>query len=443
MLGWVIILLGVGISIGLHEIGHLVPAKAFGVKVTQYMVGFGPTVWARHRGETEYGVKAIPLGGYIRMIGMYPPAKGADPTKLRAATTGRWTTLVEDARKQSMDEIGPEDADRVVYKLPVRTRIVVMLGSPTMNLLLAFVMFAIILCGSGTYQAPEGTVNVTTTIARVVPCVPTESAPTGALGPDGACASGSQQSPAAAGGIQPGDTILSVNGTDTPTWADVPAAIKASPQGDVVVLVDRGGNTIALDVPMRSVTFQATNADGTTETVTRNFLGVSPGSVRETYPISEVPAYMWGLTERAVTTLVTLPVRLWDLAKSTFSDAPRDPNGIVGPVGVGRLGGEIVALEDTPVLDKVAGVLGLLAGLNLFLFLFNLIPLLPLDGGHVAGALWESIKRRWAKWRHEPDPGPVDVAKALPVTYVVSIFLVSMGALVLVADLIEPITLGG
>jgi membrane-associated protease RseP (regulator of RpoE activity) len=141
--------------------------------------------------------------------------------------------------------------------------------------------------------------------------------------------------------------------------------------------------------------------------------------------------------------LVTLPVRLWDLAVSTFTDQPRDPNGIVGPVGVGRLGGEIVALEDTPVIDKVAGVLGLLAGLNLFLFLFNLIPLLPLDGGHVAGALWEAVKRRWARFRHEPDPGPVDVAKALPVTYVVSIFLVSMGALVLVADLIEPITLGG
>lgn len=443
MLGWVIILLGVGVSIALHEIGHLVPAKAFGVKVTQYMVGFGPTVWARLKGETEYGVKAIPLGGYIRMIGMYPPAKGADPTKLRAATTGRWTTLVEDARKQSMDEIGPEDADRVFYKLPVRKRIVVMLGGPTMNLVLAFVMFAIILCGIGTYQAPDGTVNVTTTIARVVPCVPTEQAPSGALGPDGACPTGSQQSPAAAGGIEPGDTIVSVNGTQTPTWDDVQAAIKASPQGDVVVKVERAGETIALTVPMQTVTFQTTDADGTTATVTRNFLGVSPGSVRETYPLSEVPAYMWGLTQRAVTTLVTLPVRLYDLAVSTFTDQPRDPNGIVGPVGVGRLGGEIVALEDTPVLDKVAGVLGLIAGLNLFLFLFNLIPLLPLDGGHVAGALWEAVKRRWARLRHEPDPGPVDVAKALPVTYVVSIFLVSMGALVLVADLIEPITLGG
>ena len=122
MLGWLIFLIGVGVSIGLHEVGHLLPAKAFGVKVTQYMVGFGPTAWAKRRGETEYGVKWIPLGGYIRMIGMYPPEKGADPTMLRASSTGRWSTLINDARQASLEEVKPEDADRVFYKLPVRKR---------------------------------------------------------------------------------------------------------------------------------------------------------------------------------------------------------------------------------------------------------------------------------------------------------------------------------
>ena len=138
VLGWLIFLVGIGFSIGLHEIGHLLPAKAFGVKVTQYMVGFGPTIWSRHKGETEYGVKAIPLGGYIRMIGMYPPAPGADPTMLRASTTGRFATLIDDARQQSLEEVTPDAVDRVFYKLPVRKRIVVMLGGPTMNLVLAF-----------------------------------------------------------------------------------------------------------------------------------------------------------------------------------------------------------------------------------------------------------------------------------------------------------------
>ena len=144
VLGWLIFLVGVGFSIGMHEIGHLLPAKAFGVKVTQYMVGFGPTVWSRLKGETEYGVKAVPLGGYIRMIGMYPPEKGADPTQLRPSSTGRFSTLIDDARKQSLEEVGPEDVDRVFYKLPVRKRVLVMLGGPSMNLLLAFVMFTIV-----------------------------------------------------------------------------------------------------------------------------------------------------------------------------------------------------------------------------------------------------------------------------------------------------------
>jgi membrane-associated protease RseP (regulator of RpoE activity) len=444
MLGWVIFLLGVGFSIGMHEIGHLLPAKAFGVKVTQYMVGFGPTAWSRRKGETEYGVKWIPLGGYIRMIGMYPPEKGADPTMLRASSTGRWSTLINDARQASLEEVKPEDADRVFYKLPVRKRIVVMLGGPVMNLVLALFMFTIVISGIGLQTDLQGNPNLTNSVGVVVQCLPTQDNPQGTAAPNGEC-TGSTPTPAYAGGLQRGDIILSVAGTPTASWADVQAAIKAAPTGDVVVVVDRAGEQVVLTVPLAAIERPVLDADGnpTGETEERNFLGISPAVERVTQPVTAVPGYVWDLSVRAIGTIVTLPVRLWDLAVSTFTDAPRDEEGIVGPVGVGRITGEIVALEETPVIDKVAGVLSLLAGLNLFLFLFNLIPLLPLDGGHVAGAIWESIKRGWAKLRHKPDPGPVDIAKALPVTYVISFFLVGMGALVLLADLIEPISLRG
>ena len=164
---------------------------------------------------------------------------------------------------------------------------------------------------------------------------------------------------------------------------------------------------------------------------------------QQTVAVSAVPGYVWTLTTASVEKIVTLPARMWDLMRQTFTDEPRDQNGIVGIVGAGRITGEAVALQNTPVLDKTAFVLGLLAGLNLFLFLFNLVPLLPLDGGHVAGALWESVKRGWARLRHRPDPGPVDIAKALPLTYAMSIALVLMGAITVLADLIKPITLGG
>lgn len=123
--GVVIIAVGIALSIALHEIGHLVPAKRFGVRVPQYMVGFGPTIWSRHKGETEYGVKAIPLGGYIRMIGMFPPKSGDAPGTIRTSSTGRFTQLADEARAQSFEEVRPGDEDRLFYKLSVDRKSVV------------------------------------------------------------------------------------------------------------------------------------------------------------------------------------------------------------------------------------------------------------------------------------------------------------------------------
>ena len=434
VLGWLIFLVGVGFSIGMHEIGHLLPAKAFGVKVTQYMVGFGPTVWSRLKGETEYGVKAVPLGGYIRMIGMYPPEKGADPTQLRPSSTGRFSTLIDDARKQSLEEVGPEDVDRVFYKLPVRKRVLVMLGGPSMNLLLAFVMFTIVV-------SVIGLPRTTTTVAQVRPCVPTASNVDGTA-TKGACVD-TTTSAAAAAGIKPGDVIVSFDGQTITEWTQMQDAIKAAPQGDVPMVVSRDGHDVTLTVPVEAVKRPVYDANGkaTGQYEMRNFLGLVPGFARQTQSVTTVPGIMWDQTTHAVATIVTLPVRLYDLARQTFTSEPRDPNGIVGVVGVGRITGDAVALENTPVLDKAAFIFSLLAGLNLFLCLFNLIPLLPLDGGHVIGALWEGVKRAWAKVRRLPDPGPVDTAKALPLTYVMSAFLLVMGGLTIVADLIKPITL--
>jgi membrane-associated protease RseP (regulator of RpoE activity) len=437
VLGVLIFLVGIGASIGLHEIGHLVPAKLFGVKVTQYMVGFGPTLWSKHRGETEYGVKAVPLGGYIRMIGMYPPAPGSDGTMLRASTTGRFTNLIEGARQAAMEEVTPDAVDRVFYKLPVHRRIIVMLGGPFMNLFLALALFTLVLCGIG-IPTP------TTTIGAVVACTPTATNPTGAADASGSCGTAAP-TPASAGGLKVGDTILSIAGTPITSWEDQQSAIKSAPTGPVPVVVQRGSEQVTVTVPMTTASRPLYDDNGkpTGQTETRNFLGVAPGSVREGQSLSAVPPFVWNLTVQSVQKIVTLPARMWDLARQTFTSEPRDQTGIVGVVGVTRISGDVVALEDTPVIDKTAQILFMLAGLNLFLFLFNLIPLLPLDGGHVAGALWESIKRGWARVRREPDPGPVDIAKALPLTYAMSIVLVFFGAITILADLIKPITIGG
>src|ERR671939_308554 len=163
LVGVLVVVLGVVLSIALHEIGHLVPAKLFGVKCTQYMVGFGPTLWSRRIGETEYGVKAIPLGGFVRMIGMFPPR--ADGSR-RPDSSGRWATLAEQARRDAQREIGPGDADRLFYQRSVPKRLVIMLGGPVMNLVLAVVLLGIIVCGFG---VPSTTRTVSTVSSCILP----------------------------------------------------------------------------------------------------------------------------------------------------------------------------------------------------------------------------------------------------------------------------------
>ena len=423
-------------SIALHEIGHLVPAKKFGVKVTEYMVGFGPTLWSKRKGETSYGVKAIPVGGYIRMIGMLPPPKDAPEGTARSMSTGRLALLVEDARRQSLEEIAPGDEGRVFYKLPVHKRVIIMLGGPFMNLLLAFFLFAAVLVGIGVAQP-------SLTVSAVVPCVPTVDVPSGQPDASGTCAAG--ESPAAMAGLQPGDVITAYNGTAPGSWEELTQQIRAEGAADGVLTVQRAdGTTVDVSVSTVDVTRPVYDEMGepTGATETTGFLGVRPEIEYVPQPWSAVPAQMWDLTARSAVALVSLPVRVYELVTETLvGGGERQIDSPVSVVGVSRLGGEVVASQE-PVEAKLAMFLGLAASLNLFLFLFNLLPILPLDGGHVAGALYEGARRQWAKVRHKPDPGPVDVARLLPVAYVVAIALVAVGAIVIFADLVKPLTLG-
>ncbi len=424
----------IALSIGLHEVGHLIPAKRFGVKVTDYMIGFGPTMWSTVRGETRYGAKAIPLGGYIRMIGMIPPAKDGS---MRTMTTGRFAALVNDARKQSQEEVLPGEESRAFYRLPVRKRVVVMLGGPTMNLLLAFVLFGIVLVGIG---IPQPTMQV----ANVAACTPTAEQPTGQPLPSGSCPSGSQPSPASVAGLQPGDTILAIDGVPATDWTETTAWIRAHPEQEVTLTVQRGEGVVEVPLTIATAVRPAFDADGnpTEENVTAGYVGVGPDFAWVSQPVTAVPQYMWDLTVRSVTALVMLPVRLYELVTDTLiGGGDRQIDSPVSVVGVSRIGGDVAAMDE-PMAAKAATFLGLAASLNLFLFLFNLLPILPLDGGHVAGALYEGLRRRWARVRGLPDPGPVDIARLLPVAYVVAGALMAMAVVVIWADLVKPISLG-
>jgi membrane-associated protease RseP (regulator of RpoE activity) len=440
VIGVAVLVVGLAVSIALHEIGHLVPAKRFGVRVGQYMIGFGPTLWSRRYGETEYGVKALPLGGYISMAGMYPPSR-AERTAAAAGERGKragggfFATMVQDARAANDDTLEGDDDPRVFYRLPVYQRVIVMLGGPIMNLLLALVLFAVLFTGFGIPTA-------TTTIASVSECVLAADA-----GRD-ECIASDPAAPAARAGIQPGDVLLSVDGTPVSDFAEASAIIQEHPGDPLQIVLQRDGRertvTLTPVATNREVVGDdgrpVLDADGQPELREVGFVGVGAQVTRVPQPLWAGPQAALEQVGAVAGIMTQLPVRVWDTAVDLFTGQERDPNGPLSVVGAGRLAGEVAA-TDAPVLDRVASIIGLLASLNIALFVFNLIPLLPLDGGHIAVALWDGIKRAWARIFRRRSPRPVDATKLVPVTFVVVVLLVGMGGILILADLFNPVSL--
>ncbi|MGW2785687.1 M50 family metallopeptidase [Streptomyces populi] len=425
ILGIVVFVLGLLISIAWHELGHLSTAKLFGIRVPQYMVGFGPTIWSRKKGETEYGIKAVPLGGYIRMIGMFPP--GPDG-RIEARSTSPFRGMIEDARSAAFEELKPGDETRLFYTRKPWKRVIVMFAGPFMNLILAVAIFLGVMMTFGVQTQ-------TTTVGKVSDCVIQQSENRTK------CAAGDQAAPAKAAGLRGGDKIVAFDGKAVDDWSALQSDIRANPGKDVTITVERDGRQVALKAHLIKNQVSKTDGNGgyvEGKYVYAGFLGFTPASGIVQQSFGQSVTRMGDMMQNGVESLVSLPGKVPDLWNAAFGDAPRKADSPMGVVGAARIGGDVFTL-DIPASQQVAMMLLLVAGFNLSLFLFNMLPLLPLDGGHIAGALWESLRRHTARVLRRPDPGPFDVAKLMPVAYVVAGIFVCFTVLVLIADVVNPV----
>ena len=404
------------VSVGLHELGHFIPGKLFHVKVLQFFIGFGKNIWTTQKGETEYGVKIFPLGGYVRLLGMYPPYKEGKNTWLKR--------VADNAREGEWEDITDEDVAgrRLYFQKPLWQRLIIMFSGVGINILLAFGLFLGLNLG---YGQPQQSM----TLASVSQCAGT----TDPNAPD--CIT----TPAYTMGLQPGDTLVGFNGTDYDTWTDLTAAVRANEGGMDQVSVIRGGVRIELpQVPGLVAT--VTDPNNEEQTIQAGFLGVTASYEMVKVGPGGTVKQMWTMTVESVKAIGKLPVTAVDVLIDMITGKPRDPNGPISIVGASVIAGDVAAM-DAPVSSRVATWISLLGSINLFVGLLNLVPLPPFDGGQVASGIFEAIRRAIAKLRGKPDPGPADTAKMLPVTYVMFALLVFIGVILIVADIVSPVSI--
>jgi membrane-associated protease RseP (regulator of RpoE activity) len=392
-LGVVLFVAGILISVILHEAGHFLTAKKFGMQATQFFIGFGPTLWSTVRGETEYGVKALPFGAFVRITGM--------------------TTL---------DEVNPEDEPRSMRNKPAWQRAIVMVAGSFMHFALAFVLLLILAIGIG--QANDNT----TTIGSISPCVPVSLK----AFDQGSCKGSTGAAPAQKAGMKAGDKIIAIDGKPVHNWTQLGTAIRAQPAGQpMTVTVERDGRELTLQATPKTVPGRR-----------GSYLGIGDAVIfTRSNPIAAAAfagsAFGQVLTGSAEA-VAKLPAAIPDLFAKDRAKTPAA--NVSSMVGAADIAGQAVA-SSGGWRYAVSDLLLILISINIFIGAVNLLPLLPLDGGHLAVIFYERIRAWLARLRGKPDPGLVDLQKLIPVSVGVFGLLIGLAVLLMAADIFNPVHL--
>ena len=364
-------------SVMVHEFGHYITARKFGMRISEFFLGFGKRIWSFQRGETEFGLKAIPAGGYCKIEGMAPN-----------------------------DEMPEGEEGRAFYKASSAKKLIVLGAGSFLHFVLGFLLLFLLFVGIGTNQ-------VLPVISEVV-----------------------SNSAAQAAGIQPGDEIVAINGKKVTEWYKDVEAIRKSQGAELKLDLNRDGELLTIVTNAR-----LTDVDGTKRYVLGiiNDVGLKRSSVLLSVKSSARVTKSF-LTE-SVKSLAKLPEKIPALWGATVRGEERDANGLVGVVGVARVSGQAVGSDKLTPMERLATFILIVASLNIFVGIFNLLPILPLDGGHMAVAIADEIRAFLARLRGRPRPAPIDVTVLTPITMVVFVVLATLTLLLLVADVINPVTL--
>ncbi|MGV0345206.1 M50 family metallopeptidase [Corynebacterium coyleae] len=400
VLGIVLFALAITASIALHEAGHMFTARAFGMRVRRFFVGFGPTLWSVKRGGTEYGIAALPFGGFCDIAGM-----------------------------TAMDPVTEEEAPHAMVKKPAWQRIAVLSGGIVMNILIGVVIIFGVAVSSG-IRNPYA--DFTPKVGQVV-CVADQV-------DEKTLAECSGPGPAGQAGVQVGDTLVAVDDEPIETFADLRTYVAQRPGETVALEVERGGASQSIDVPVARVE----RIDPSTgERIDVGAVGIAAAPVKDAVkqfgPVEAVPAtakFTGQMLRASVDGLMAFPGKIPGVVASIFG-GERDIEGPISVIGASRTGGELVERDQWPAFWMM------LASLNFFLALFNLVPLPPLDGGHIAVVIYEKIRNALRRLRGLPPAGPANYEKLMPLTYFMAALLLVVGVLVMAADVVNPVNLFG